>query len=165
MKRNQRNAQLQVTKELVGVFEEANARGNYALMDNIINDFAYGDEKGLTPNPLQAFILLKGKVRGLERGDRELDSTLCFMAELIGDEDVNPGNRTLVQSLYTNDSGIDLIERIANGDFKTPDENGRDFSQGFDEFEPEEEARIIAYARHAIAEFKRNPPAPDELSR
>lgn len=143
--------------ELNHVFEEAAERGNYGMIDTIINDLAYGSEDTVA-NPAQAFVLVKAKARLFEPEDMEFHSAVCFMAELMGDNEVNPGNQALLSSMTSKDKGEDLLRLIADGNFKAVDENGSDYSIGFDEFEPQQATRIIRYAKAALAELRRAPP-------
>lgn len=144
-------------EELNRLFEEAAERGNYGMIDNIINDLAYGTDITMA-NPIQAFVLVKARARLFEPEDIEFHNSVCFMAELIGDNEVNPGNKALLSSLGSQDKGGDLLRLIADGNFKAVDENGSDFSIGFDEFEPQQATRIIRYTKEALAELRRAPP-------
>lgn len=154
MAKNNREKQIKIeqAQELNVLFQEAAERGNFGMIDQLVNELAYGTEH-ILPNPPQAFVLLKAKARLLDPENIEFDNTLCFMAELIGDNDVNPGNKAVLASITSQDSGTDLLQRIAEGDFKAIDENGRDFTIGFDEFEPQQTARIIRYSKQALKEI------------
>lgn len=155
---------------LNNAFEDAASRGNYLFIDYMIKDAAYGSGH-VPPKPAQAFVLLKAKARLFDEGDIRFDNALCAIARLIADESVNAGNNALLMSVQSEDHGEDILRRIADGNFRVMDKDGRNFSKGFDEFHPKDEACIIRYARAAIKEIERlhpdvqDAPEPDHLSR
>lgn len=124
--------------QLNDIFSKAIETDNYRFFDTIVRDMAYGTAYQ-NPNPVQALVMLKAKARALGENDPRFDDTLLFMAHIIANEDVNSENDALIRSLQSQDSGAELIQYLANGDF-----------DGFDDLKPVMQARLIVNAKQAI---------------